>query len=495
MRYVPALLLAFAFPVLAQGAQVDLEAYTVTHAGKVSVAALVQTEPMTPVALYASASDQPGPKALVTTTVTDALGRALILAPFDLAGWPEDLDIHLQAVTYQDGALEEAGSVVPLDGLPLCEMLDFDYTIGQQEPVPGEVVSQQWALVGMHVSALNNVAGHPDLAIVFDSGAPTGGDTDLATPGPGIGNDTAMGQLLILAENAVDADADDLIDDPDDEAGGGIVRFDFDEPYDACSITLVDVDDSGPSEVRFYTDLLLPPDVLAVPNVGDNSVQKLAFQKFGLVRIDVAFAGSGGIAEMELVPCPKLVNFDERTLGVPLDIQVGETITTQFQDLGLTIETDNAVPGHPDKAILFDSENPTGEDTDLVTPGYGIGNDTPLGKVLIIAEDDVDADMDGLVDDPDDEELGGIINFKFDNDIIFQGATILDVDGSRSDAFNLYNAADVLLGSFPIQALGDNSVQNLFLAPGVPGVRRIEVVLDGSGAVTRLRFCPQNDPE
>jgi hypothetical protein len=380
---------------------------------------------------------------------------------------------------------------VPLKGFTGCEKLDFDHTIGQTEPVTGEVIAEQWSLVGLHISAKNNFASHPDLAIIFDSAAPTGGDTDLATPGYGIGNDTALGKLLIIAENAKDADFDGLLDDPDDEAKGCILRFDFDKPWDACSATLVDVDDSGPTEIRFYQDLLLPPDVITVPNVGDNSVQKLSFLKTNLVRIDVALAGSGGIAGLELVPCPKLVNFDERTLGEPLDLKVGETMTTQFLDIGLTIEVNNNVVGHPDKGILFDSENPSGLDGDLVTPGYGFGNDTPLGKVLIIAENDVDADSDGLVDDPDDEEFGGQLNFKFTTDVEFIGATILDVDGTQMDSFNLYDAADVLITSLPILILGDNSVQTLKQEPPVTGVRRAELVLGGSGAVTRLRFCPQ----
>ena len=81
---------------------------------------------------------------------------------------------------------------------------------------------------------------------------------------------------------------------------------------------------------------------------------------------------------MELVPCPKLVNFDERSLGAPLNFPAGTPIDSQFQDVGLTIVPDNAVAGHPDQAILFDTENFTGEDPDLMTPGPGINNDTPL---------------------------------------------------------------------------------------------------------------------
>ena len=62
--------------------------------------------------------------------------------------------------------------------------------------------------------------------------------------------------------------------------------------------------------------------------------------------------------------------------------------------------------------LIFDSSDPTGGDVDLGTPneaygGPGVGNagasnDTPMGNVAIIAEDLVDNNDDGLIDDPDD---------------------------------------------------------------------------------------------
>src|SRR5262245_40770476 len=154
------------------------------------------------------------------------------------------------------------------------------------------------------------------------------------------------------------------------------------------------------------------------------------------------------------------------------------------------IEGQNNNPAHPDKAILFDTANPTGGDTDLATPGYGPGNDIALGKVLILAENDGDADFDGLVDDPDDEAGGGMLQFRFDSAVDFVGAKILDVDGTEKDAFNLYDEFDNLILSVPIPFAGDNSVQTLVLSPAVTGVRRAELVLGGSGAITALTYCP-----
>jgi hypothetical protein len=390
----------------------------------------------------------------------------------------------------REGEILLADSRVSFGVVSGCETLDFDFTLGPDEPTKGEPLGLQWADVGLVIATFNNTPGHPDLGIIFDSSAPSGGDFDLATPGPGVGNDTPLGNLMIVAENNVDSDLDGLVDDPDDEAGGGVVRFDFQDPWELCSITLVDIDDSGTTELRFYTEIGGTADVIPVMNLGDNSVQTIEFEMTGIVRFEVAFGGSGGIAQLDAVPCPRLVNFDERTLGAQLSLQPGETITDQFSDIGVQIAANNNVPGHPDKAILFDSQNPTGGDTDLVTPGYGVGNDTALGKILIIAEDDVDADFDGLVDDPDDEDGGGDLQFRFDTPVEFSGATILDVDGSEFDAFNLYDENDNLILFVPIPAMGDNSVQTLTLIPPVPGVARAELVLAGSGAVTALKFCP-----
>lgn len=379
--------------------------------------------------------------------------------------------------------------VVPFAGVLATQTLDFDFTIGPDEPVKGQVIDDEYAIAGITVSGIN-AAGGPNLAVIFDSANRSGGDTDLGTPGVGAGNDTALGKLLIVPENATDANADGLIDDPDDEAGGGTLRFTFADPVRITSATVVDIDDVGQSELRFQLSGGAI-ETIPIDNMGDNSVQTITFLKDGVVRMDVVLAGSGGLAGLDLIPCPLLINLDETPLGMPHDFQAGLEITDQFIDLGLTITGFNDVLGHPDKVILFDSENPTGGDSDLGTPGPGINNTTPLGFILIIAENDVDANMDGLVDDPDDEEGGGQMVFDFETDITFKGATVLDVDGTREDVFEFFDVNDMLLEAIQISALGDNSVQTLTNDPPIANVRRIVLTLGGSGAVTRLRWCPE----
>jgi hypothetical protein len=482
---------AYASPLQAIPDTPKLEAFKTSIGPSSVVNASIVALPNEPVALFASWPGGPGFKA-IATAMANPEGKLVLSAPFKPELMPADFELTLTAAVMHDGVILTSDSKVSFGTVSGCETLDFDFTLGEEEPVPGETLGLQWAGVGVVIATINNTPGHPDKGIIFDSSAPTGGDPDLGTPGPGVGNDTALGNLMIVAENDTDSDGDGLVDDPDDEAGGGILRFDFKEPWELCSATIVDTDDANPTELRFYTDVLGPADVIPIMNLGDNSVQTVEFEKTNIRRFEVVFGGSGGLAKFDAVPCPRRLDFDERTLGQPLELQTGEEITGQFGDIGLQIEAVNNVPTHPDKAILFDTANPTGGDFDLATPGPGVGNDTALGHVLIIAENDQDSDLDGLVDDPDDEAGGGELQFRFDTAVEFTGAKILDVDGTEKDSFNLYDENDVLILSVPIPFMGDNSVQTLALDPPIPGVRRAALILGGSGAVTEMIFCPMD---
>lgn len=139
-----------------------------------------------------------------------------------------------------------------------------------------------------------------------------------------------------------------------------------------------------------------------------------------------------------------------------------------------------------DLAIVLDSGNPTGGDPDLQSPGYGPSNDTALGNILIIAENDVDTDGDQLIDDPDDEVAGGTMRFDFPFDVTFESATVIDVDGDESGMFRLLDGAGNLLDTIPLQPLGDNSVQTV--TDEVGGIRRIELVLSSAGGPAELIY-------
>ncbi len=118
--------------------------------------------------------------------------------------------------------------------------------------VHGQVINNQYlASDGMTISA-NNFKGGPNLAIIFDSRMSGTADPDLEAPwtGGNLVGSNATGNLLILAENATDADSNGLIDSPDDQGSAagsaGDLTFSFARVQDAFGFDLIDVD--GPAE-------------------------------------------------------------------------------------------------------------------------------------------------------------------------------------------------------------------------------------------------------
>ncbi|MFT6107870.1 MAG: hypothetical protein ACJA2W_000779 [Planctomycetota bacterium] len=425
--------------------------------------------------------------------IMNAVGEASLVLPVP-GSMPANYGVELYVLMRESSGFSSTGTWLPLQGSggTLCQQFDPNYKLGVTDPAVGEILSDQWSEISMSISGIGN-AGNPDAVIVFDSANPTGGDFDLVTPGPGVGNTVAMGQVLILPDNVVDSDGDGNVDVPGDSLAGGVMRLDFTEPYRMCSATIIDIDDNGLSELRFYVGAAMTLETIPLVNLGDNSVQTLTFDKRDVRRFELALAGSGALARLGMVPCPLNVNLDETPFGGPRPDVAGELVTNQYLDLGLIVSATNNAPGHPDAIVLFDSENPTGGDFDLMTPGPGIGNDTPLGLVMVIAENDVDANGDGLVDDPDDEEMGGQMLFEFTENIVFFSAKVLDVDGVERDVFTFFDENDVVIDTLEINALGDNSVQTLLPSSPITGVRRIQVNLVGSGALSRLRWCPSSN--
>lgn len=213
---------------------------------------------------------------------------------------------------------------------------------------------------------------------------------------------------------------------------------------------------------------------------------------------DVIFAcqaasgGGGGTASgvgVEVMACNTCVdaNFDY--------IPAGTELMSQYT--GLTLTAINA-SGGPDKAIVFDSGNPTGGDTDLRTPGSGTGNNTALGGLAIIAENDIDADGDGLVDDPDDNAAGGSLVFDFPCIVQVTEVSLVDIEEQNAN-IELINYVDHdndpstpqildIVETITVNALDDNSVHHIDLSAS-PFAVQMRVNLPGSGAVNNVNYC------
>ena len=97
---------------------------------------------------------------------------------------------------------------------------------------------------------------------------------------------------------------------------------------------------------------------------------------------------------------------------------IGSAVTIDFDNPGLVhgqiitsidgvnVSATNADGNGPDLAILFNSEfGGSTTDGDLLSPwdGGNLFGINDLGNMLIIAENGIDKNSDGVIDDPDDE--------------------------------------------------------------------------------------------
>ncbi|MFT5733071.1 MAG: hypothetical protein ACJA2W_000781 [Planctomycetota bacterium] len=481
---------------LTSGQTTSMNAWSQTDAAGMHASLRLRGAPDAPFAIWSGLEQDAaftfGQTARIAGGHFNGLGEAQVLIPLGASGsMPANFGVELYLLTRTPRGFDAIGSWLPLTGQggTLCQVFDPNFKLGIIEPAVGEVVTDQWGAINMTVSATSTTS----TVAVFDSANPSGGDTDLVTPGTGAGNTVALGHLLVLPDALVDTNGDGFLENVSDDAAGGVMRFDFAEPYRMCSATVLDIDDTNFSELRFYIGSAMALETIPLTNMGDNSVQTLTFDKRDVRRFELVLGGSGALGRLGMVPCPLLANLDENPFGSPRSEQAGEVLTAQYADLGLLFSATNNNLLHPDALVLFDSENPTGGDFDLMTPGTGIGNTEALGLVLVIAENDVDANGDGLIDSPDDEEMGGQILLEFTENVTFFSARVLDVDALERDVFTFFDEFGGTLDIIDIGSLGDNSVQTIAPTAPIQNVRSIQVNLTGSGALTRLRWCPSSN--
>ncbi len=198
-----------------------------------------------------------------------------------------------------------------------------------------------------------------------------------------------------------------------------------------------------------------------------------------------------------------LIDFDS--------LQTGEIVAEQFAGMGVHIEIIN--DGHPsiDLGIIFDSLSTGNSDPDLEGPPWSRGNAASdvFANILIIAENAVDANDDGLIDRPDDEAGGGTIIFRFDTPIIEFGFSLIDIETNEHgiNASVMFFNDGILVGTVPFSDLidagtpffdptiefGDSSANHVqpisFFSEGDPlEFNEARLVLQGSGAIDNIFF-------
>lgn len=184
----------------------------------------------------------------------------------------------------------------------------------------------------VEVFGLNpSIGAGTNAAIVYDSDCPggcSGQDEDLGTPnsefgGPGIDgdgpnkggeasspfqNDTALGNVAIVAEDLVDTSpADGFVDDPDDaDLQGQFIEFDFSNvkgggkgTVTVNSVTYVDNDEGEfGAQIEMFGPGI-PDQFIALPAVGDNGVNTIdGIGVEGVSLLRVVLNGSGAVASV-----------------------------------------------------------------------------------------------------------------------------------------------------------------------------------------------------
>ena len=201
-------------------------------------------------------------------------------------------------------------------------------TLDFEAAVDGEVVSDGTssnpAYTGISITALNT-GGGPDRAVAYDSEGAIGRDSDLeenrfstkfTNAGDGSTGNTGFGNVLIVQENNWGCSTG-ICSHADDEAGGGALRFAFDDVHQVKSFDYFDIDGIPDQQaetiiVKLFTaqnfdwsDSVNGTDVFMVDGVlsrgGDNTYRTHVLTETQFVYgIEFIFSSSGAIDNLVL---------------------------------------------------------------------------------------------------------------------------------------------------------------------------------------------------
>lgn len=158
--------------------------------------------------------------------------------------------------------------------------LDFDTDAFDQTLDAGTVVNNQWAAWGVKIST-NQPGANP--AMIFDSFNPTGGDDDLSSPD--------QSKILIISE---DADSSD----PDDNARGGTLIFDFDRAVMIDELGMLDIDTRETTEIRLFDSKGNLIKTVQAQGRGDNRHQAIDLSAENVSRMEIDLDRSGAVTNV-----------------------------------------------------------------------------------------------------------------------------------------------------------------------------------------------------
>lgn len=177
-------------------------------------------------------------------------------------------------------------------------------------------------------------------------------------------------------------------------------------------------------------------------------------------------------------PCSAVIDFTPIAAGtVVTSLSYGNGVSGAATTGSISVYGENLDPARPDinHAMIFDTDNPTGDDSDLVVPG------ADNQEVLIISENLDTANPD------DDGVPGGVFTFDFSD----FGPGIVDVgeftavDTEEGGSYEAYDVDGILIADGEIGMIADGTFQQV--AVNAKDVELLVIILDGSGAVDN--FC------
>lgn len=354
-------------------------------------------------------------------------------------------DFTVQDIVLRDGdtltlwVQSDSGEFARIDNIQLCKdgnVCPPDYGKLTFEGVTaGTVVSDQFE--GVTITAQRDRNNTPENdAMIFDSNNPTGGDNDLAFNG--------QGNILIISEDNDSSDPDDAI--------GGSITFDFDNPSDLFDIKLLDIEETGGTIVLEFEDG--SSRTVDIPARGDNSSQVIELNAFEVTSMTINLAGSGAVDDLcwkpgEPAPLPgalegrvfcdendnSLDDAEPGVAGVPVELinAAGQVVATTTTGPDGTYRFDNLEAGDyavrfptvvNGKVLVEQDVNGNANDADDSDADVDTGQTQP---VTVVAGE-VTSNVDAGVEDPGTASIGDTVWFDADKDGTLNGAET-GVDG------------------------------------------------------------------
>lgn len=184
--------------------------------------------------------------------------------------------------------------------------------------------------------------------------------------------------------------------------------------------------------------------------------------------------------------CVQVFTIDNSCKRIDFDaLPAGTIVSNQYPGVHISTQDNHDFP-----AMIFDSENPTGNDFDIGTPnemygGPGIGqgfcNDQAQGNVLIISKDR---------HVPNETE--GMLIFNFDCAVVIRSIDFIDMECGHNTV-SLYDIDNHLISQIALPQFGENSFHVETIDIGAVYKMVVDFPCAG-GAISDIKYCEDMTP-